>query len=109
MLLMVAGTAVTTLASFMLTAAIAIRAHTVMRLRAGESEARVAPSVIFRFIFRMPPNVGRKCGRTPAIIGEACEPHAMGRLRLGKDHVCRAIRVGMHVRVSVRGSQLAPL
>src|SRR3977135_2230809 len=38
--LMLAGAAVTTLASFMLAAAIAIRAHIVMRLRTGECDVR---------------------------------------------------------------------
>ena len=47
--------AVTTLASLMLAAAIAIRAHTVMRLRTGECDALELSSFVFRFIFRMPP------------------------------------------------------
>src|SRR5262245_23165294 len=53
--LMVAGSAVNTLTSLMLAAAIARRAHTVMRLRVGVCELRAAPSVIVRFMFRMPP------------------------------------------------------
>ena len=52
--LMVAGAAVTTLASLMLAAAIATRAHSVMRLRTEECDAREVSSFIFRFIFRMP-------------------------------------------------------
>src|SRR5215510_8897174 len=83
--LMVAGAAVTTLASFMLAAAIAIRAHIVMRLRPGECEAGVAPSVIFRFIFRMPPMSDENAAFTfgdvfeDAMIGQASKRHAMGR------------------------------
>src|SRR5262245_21141115 len=63
--LMVAGAANTTLASLMLAAAIVIRAQTVIRLRAEECDARVAPSVVCRFIFKMPPNVGRNVGVHP--------------------------------------------
>src|SRR5690349_15887971 len=55
MLLMVAGAAVTTLASLIQMAAIAIRAHPVMRPRPGKREARVAPGVMVRFIFWIPP------------------------------------------------------
>src|SRR5262245_30435192 len=92
--LMVAGAANTTLASFMLAAAIVMRAQTAIRLRAEECDARVAPSVLCRFIFKMPPNVGRKrgpsptryCGKTGvAIIGCAYEPRAMGGRRCRKN------------------------